>query len=301
MTIARLEITDPMDTTVKWWSEAHGLKSVTRIDFRQGLNVLFAPNGYGKSTILEVIADLTHCKQGGIPAFTDDSLRLFSVLFADTQVGRGAKLVSDGGLCFYADPSKKPGLIGGPFYMDGVLSALAHMSSGEWCTWAINRIVGLSRDVKGFEDRTTSRLGLEGLKALPRYATWLSTQEIVDLGPKQRTILLDEFDRSLDIPMAAQTWALLAKFAAKQVQLIVAAHSPIVLKLADQGLCNLIDLCPGYVGACRKSLRYFEDDIEAASIPPAFQWKPPLDLKPPQPKSKPQANHRGRKPLADRE
>lgn len=275
MTLQRLEILDPTDTTVDWWSSSLGLKSVSAVNFVPGLNVLFAPNGYGKSTVLHTIANLTHSFQGGPPVFTTTSLRPW---FGGR--GKGARLVRDKGPCFYADPANRPGLVGGmagfddDFMTDGIIAARANISSGEWCTYTINRIVGLVHTVTDYEDRTN--MGMERLRKDPRFLAWQATQEVVT-GNNQPTVLLDEFDRSLDIAAAAHMWSVLARVVAKKVQIVVAGHSPFVLQLAAAGLCNLIDLCPGYAKSCGDSLELFSATLRAPHLPihpMPFEWKP---------------------------
>ncbi len=275
MTLLSLDILDPTDAVLDWWSEVPALKTLKRVDFKPGLNVLFAPNGYGKSTVLKAIAAVMHCLQGGPPVFTGTSIEPWA-----RGRGRGVRLTHDGGLCFYADPAERPGLIGGmagfdsDFFADGVLAATARASSGEWCTRTINRIIGLASTTKEWGSRL--HCGRDKLPQEAWHKGWSSTQ-VVQPGEGKPTVLLDEFDRSLDLPMVQHTWALFAVHAPKRQQLIIAGHHPIVLKLADRGLCHLIDLCPGYVKACREAEthleRYLDNPSDLTTMPRPFVWR----------------------------
>lgn len=280
MTIHRLEIVDADKVPVPHWTSVTTLRGLRHLDFVPGLNVLFAPNGYGKSTILSLLATLTHSRQAGLPAFTHTSLEPFA-----RGQGVGARLTRDSAPAFYADPAERPGLSHGvafdyDFLEDGVLSAMTKASSGEWCSRALHRIIAAANAVTTTENRT--RLG-DAFAEHESYKTWLTTQiqarTTTRVGARS-TILLDEFDRSFDIPMAAHTWSVLSRFAVLKQQFIVAGHSPMVLALADAGLCNLIDLCPGYVDACRDAMRLFAAGTAAPAgpaIPMPFEWRPKLE------------------------
>lgn len=288
MTIVRLDILDPTDTTIEWWSSTYGLKGVSHVDFTPGLNVLFAPNGYGKSTILKGLANLTHCRQAGVPSLTHESLAPWA-----HGKGKGVRLHSDGELCFYVDPSERPGLIGGlagfdyDFLADGLISAMARVSAGEWCIMALNRMIASVFETKEMDSRGLG--GMARVREMAAHKAWLETQVKVK-GPGRRTLLLDEFDRSLDIPQAAHLWALLSRRIVSLHQVIVAGHSPVILQLADRKLCNLIELCPGYADACRVALAEFAagvTDPSRATYPCPFKWKPPIALPKPAARKQP--------------
>ena len=280
MTIHCLEIVEPAAVPIEHWTKVASLRELKRLDFVSGLNVLFAPNGYGKSTILNLLAVLSHCRQAGLPAFTHTSLEPFA-----RGQGTGAKLTRDVAPVLYADPSERPGLSYGvafdyDFLEDGVLSAMTKASSGEWCNRALSRVIASANTVTATENRT--RLG-DQFAAHEPYKTWLTTQVTIPVKARlslRNTILLDEFDRSFDIPMAAHAWAVLSRFAVRKQQFIVAGHSPMVIALADAGLCNLVDLCPGYVAACREALRLFGVGTAAPAgpdVPMPFEWRTKLE------------------------
>lgn len=277
--ITKFEILDNKNLPVDWWGKVEGLRDLRELSFEPGLNVLFAPNGWGKSTILTLLARLMHCKQGGVPTFTDESLTLFW-----RGKGQGVRVHSDGVTALYVDPSDTPGLMGGgsafdyDFMMEGIARTMNPASSGELSMHAINRII-LAAQKTFTPDLKMKYVSADKLPEHEPYKGWLTTQVLSDPKDPARlrnTILLDEFDRSLDIPMAAHIWSLLSRRAAMRHQLITAGHSPMLLKLADAGLCNLIDLCPGYVEACRKAGENFAagcEDPAGKIFPMPFEWR----------------------------
>ena len=70
------------------------------------------------------------------------------------------------------------------------------------------------------------------------------------LPPGPLTVLLDEPDLHLDIPSQANLWKQLVDLA-KREQVIVTSHS--VFAVAVPGAAY-IDLVPGYLAECRKSV-----------------------------------------------
>ena len=68
------------------------------------------------------------------------------------------------------------------------------------------------------------------------------------------TLLLDEPDRSLSIPWAANMWLNIAERhgASKEVQIIAATHCPFALDLPN---VNYIETEPGYLDQCRRVMQ----------------------------------------------
>ncbi|MHC4406953.1 MAG: AAA family ATPase, partial [Planctomycetota bacterium] len=130
--IKTLHITDPNNTPVKWWADVEGLQGIDRFDFTPGINILWGPNGIGKSTIILALARLTHCEQGGRSVVTSTSIRQLERGWGAREDFRKKELTSgmhidfDGQPVVYRNPHNNVGLIGGmagfddDFYNEGL-------------------------------------------------------------------------------------------------------------------------------------------------------------------------------------
>ncbi len=294
MTIHALRVQNPaaLPRDFQHWKDVDVLRDLRELEFRGGLNVLFGPNGSGKSTILKLLATLTHCRQGGLPMFTSSSL--YWDLAPDRDApkidGPAAIVRLDSVPTYYADPSEDPGLykLGGfdpDFHTDGITAVMSKVSSGEKCLQAVGRILKAAevRQPRIFKIQDGAHVtSEEHVKQSAAYKAWLQTQEIVpDDKFAVPTMLLDEFDRSLDIPAAHRLWSMMALLWQQKCQIITAGHSPMVIQLADAGLANVIELVPGYMDACRTSMSQFGSCIDMSmenerfgTLPDFYQWRP---------------------------
>lgn len=294
MTIHALRVQNPssLPRDFQHWSKVDVLRDLRDLEFGTGLNVLFGPNGCGKSTILKLMATLTHCRQGGLPVFTSSSL--YWDLSPDRDAPKSdepaAVITVDSVPAYYADPSEDPGLykFGGfdpDFHSEGVSAVMSKVSSGEKCLFAVGRILKaaearLPRTFKIHDGphATNEAQAKEGAA----YKAWERTQNVVPDGKfAVPTMLLDEFDRSLDIPGAHRLWAMMALLWQQKCQIITAGHSPMVIELADSGLANVIELVPGYMDACRASMKQFSASIDLGAenadfgkLPDFYSWRP---------------------------
>lgn len=66
--ISALRIVDPDTACVAHWGKVEALKGLEAIEFKPGLNILWGPNGCGKTTVLTAIARMLHCEQVGAPS-----------------------------------------------------------------------------------------------------------------------------------------------------------------------------------------------------------------------------------------
>jgi energy-coupling factor transporter ATP-binding protein EcfA2 len=237
--IASLCISNSSRTPCVWWPQVDAFKTANRFDFAEGLTILWGPNGCGKSTLLRVLARLTHCEQGGIPKVTHDSL-------LDMKDADGVDISTDGKPVHFYDPSARPGLIGGmagfdyDFLDESMYSMkLDKVSSGQGSTAGFNRIIRAAAESKTVQSmvKDADSILVRGLQPTP------------GLTPGRPTLLLDEPDRSLSIPRAAELWHVLAS--QKRFQVIVATHSVSALGLA----AKYIDVVPGYLAECSDEVR----------------------------------------------
>lgn len=244
--IAALHIDDPTRTIIPWWSKVTALQGVTTWHFTPGLNILWGPNGSGKTSIVLALAKLTHCAQGGTPAITRSSVEPF---LDPERTPDGVWLEQDGQPVVHVDPGRMAGIVGGGFDDDffdaGLKNILAKGSAGQLSTFRWNEIMRAGPPAEVVDSLGTCVNDL-WLEAKARAVQSLAAT--IPKGP--RTILMDEPDRSIDLPAQATFWKSLTH--PKVPQVIVATHSPFAVDILG---ANYIELEPGYLEKCRAVLR----------------------------------------------
>lgn len=263
--ITELKITHPELATPHWWDRVEALKGRESIKFAPGLNVLVGENGSGKSTVLKSIAQMLHCEQGGTQKVTFSSVSELRINFEDS-FRIGAKPIHDGKPVMYCSPDKAVGLIGGTFDWDfgmtGIQNALFKGSSGQTTVQRLGPSLGVilgreevpsvewTHEAERFKGRSTLKRIMDGKKPAK--------------GKHSRsTLLLDEPDRSLDMNHQIGFWVRTAIAAKKRLQVIAAAHSPLVFFLPD---VNFIELTEGYVEALQGSIKRFLDTEKLSDL-----------------------------------
>lgn len=250
---------DPSRSCVSWWKSVKPLRRKSWA-FEPGLNILWGPNGSGKSTMLLVLSRMFHCWQGGVPVVTQTSMGdLFDFFIkrgshnGDDSMKDGVRPEHDGSPCVYVDPSKGAGAFGsGAFDDDFMREQICELttkgSSGEMTNL---RLAKVSELLAGHvEVRWTMDRGSANDVWRPRLDAVAAFLE--GDGKKERpTVLLDEPDRSLDIPTQVRLWQVLPGVAT-QVQVIVATHSPLAVDIAG---ANYVELVRGYRNLCKKALK----------------------------------------------
>lgn len=298
--IRKLNITDPLRACVPWWHKVKRFEGMSDLEFKPGLNILWGPNGSGKSTVIKAIATSTHCIQGGVQTVTQHSAReMFGGGTYAMKNGVRFEGYSDGVLpdhdgspLAYFDPSNAVGLIGGQFdddfFMQGVQNTMFNGSAGQTTMMRSDHVLGPILQgtavpepqwkVRGGEPGPdapdpSDRWGLEQWeKSRLIQATLNGTGEPVGTP----TILLDEPDRSLDIPLQHRFWTLMAMAGLRgHVQIIAASHSVFALDLPG---AHYIEFEDGYLDKSLRSTKLFasqwsEELVELAATAKATAKK----------------------------
>lgn len=257
--IKHLEIRDPETTPVPHWNSVKALKGVDGLDFKPGLNILFAPNGVGKSTVIGGLARLLHCFRTNWPVVTRDSVFEFNKRY----MCNGLFLHHDGAPARYMGleeidfaPDKKIKKVNIDLQDDKTLRvrSLGQQSSGQAQLTRLTRFLGAQPEVVrasitrasiGKDFHELYDIATESLKKVPKGGKSVK---------KQQVILLDEVDKSLDFSRQSKVWLEIDRLIATgEYQIIVASHSPFAAKYSEDE-CNYIELVPGYLDASRKAL-----------------------------------------------
>jgi len=242
--ITKLQVTGPKHTPVEWWDKVFPKKKTWT--FKEGVNILWGPNGSGKTTILKLLARMMHCDQGGISTVTHTSVGVLAGKhkWSDAKPKLGVKVEHDGKPVVFYDPHAQVGLdCGGSafdwdFGMEGIQNAMMKGSSGELAMARFNSVmqrIGEEIEVKvptkNPDDWTKLALG--------------ALQPAIEEG--QRTILMDEPDANLDWRIKLMMWdwisGLRRKEGAAPVQFIIATHSPMALRVKN---AHYIEMKKGY-------------------------------------------------------
>ncbi len=245
-------------------------KNRRQLKFKPGLNILFGPNGCGKSTVLNILAHTMAAAQGGVSKVTQDHISSTVDMFASLRKRDGSKgdkvdkvgleVRHDGQPVVYSDPRKAVGLIGGSFDDD-------FMEKG------ISEAMGASRRSHGqlSLSRTDGALAvLLGKRPFPCSVEfsmkkshvndqWVQAIELVEkrlqacIEPGQPTVILDEPEANFSLLWQSRLWALLGNPAvADKFQVIVASHSPFALGHAH---AHYIEFEEGYTQSVEAALR----------------------------------------------
>lgn len=219
------------------------------IEFKPGLNIIFAPNGSGKSTILSMIAKATASEQGGVSTITDTWLDSLMSYGSKKSLG-DIQVLHDGQPTMYATSRNGVGLVAGgaafdhDFTSEGIIEIRLHESSGYTTMHRLKKVLnvlsGATEIPAKYGDKTNGRKN--------EYAKNLIQPTI---APGQKTILLDEPESGLAIHVQANIWRLIDEGAKKQnIQVIAATHSPFCLISS----ANFIELSEGYMDIAKKEI-----------------------------------------------
>jgi len=224
--------------------------------FTPNINVLFGPNGCGKSTILKTIAAYCAITDTGWSSFTDplqypsDKREFFPINYSihapgncTAEVGwdgspslfNAGEIAADDGWFFKNVGKNKDNVFS---ENEQMMAMINKPSSGEYRAFQINKILNMI--AKNAPLQLMGEPACEGevqyINSLPRNG--------------KRTILFDEPERSLSLPKQLALFGALDNFE-KDYQLIISTHSPLILFKSN---INLIDVEPGYAAECMKIL-----------------------------------------------
>jgi hypothetical protein len=238
-------------------------------EFTPGINVLFGPNGCGKSTIIKTLKSYCGIIKGGWTSVSDPLIigtyyvgkmyeakdfphayRTYSPAKCMANVGW------DGVPTFFNDGDIK---VSDTFFFqnvgqsdDGItteaeqLDALAlKPSSGQYRIQRINKIVNMLQNPPTFESVQELPFRCQYPDVAQREVNYWKA-----LGRRSNkyTILLDEPERSLSLPKQQKLLNELIPDEMKNYQVVLATHS--IFALTIKG-ANIIDMQPGYVEECR--------------------------------------------------
>jgi len=256
--IYTVHIENPKTTPSVHWESVKWLKTVEKLEFKPGLNILFGSNGTGKSTVISAIAMAFHCYQTNWPVVTKQSVNAF--LKSSGLVANGLTIDHDGAPAKYLGLGDMDSIPENAVRVDLSLSAHGahagrpgHLVSAGQKT--VSRLIHFLRN-----DPKSVSYKLKSSQVTPEFKpVWTAAVEALKNGvarkgvAKQQVILLDEVDLNLDFAHQAAVWAQLRELANEgNHQIIVASHSVFAVNVPG---AHYIETSPGYLKDSRQALK----------------------------------------------
>lgn len=226
-------------------------KAHKKVEFKPGLNVLFGPNGCGKSTILRMAAMTLAAEQGGVSTITTTWLSDIFDFGGECKLD-GIKVSHDGQPLMYGNPRNAVGLFGGgaafddDFFSEGLANIQSKASTGLTTMNRLNRMLAVALGKAPFPAKFDERV-----KGSSRHkAAMALLKASIPVG--QQTLIFDEPESGLGLPVQGNLFSILHEAAKKNnFQLIIATHSAFALGLPS---CNFIEMSPDYLHNSRVAL-----------------------------------------------
>jgi predicted ATPase len=241
--------------------------------FKPGLNILFGPNGCGKSTVLRMLARTMCATQGGLSVVTEqavsDNVDMLGALSRGRKGGRSAmkhqvnlQVDHDGQPVVFCDPRASIGLTGGgaafdsDFFGEGVRESLSasRRSTGQSALSRMSVALAVMSGDALFPTEVVAQVHRKHVNA-----TWGEALDVLEAAmvgtiPKgQGTLLLDEPEANFSLAWQARLWELIAKpEVAARYQVIVASHSAFALGIEH---AHYIDFQDGMRESAEAALR----------------------------------------------
>lgn len=239
--IEKIEFEDiSKSTAYRYAQKLDFFKQNKSIEFKPGLNIIFAPNGTGKSTILEMLAKVSACEQGGVSTLTQSWM--YDIKNNGENIFNGINIFHDGQPAVYNNPRKAVGLFGGmaafddDFFSEGIMEVQMRESTGYTTIIRLKKILDILTGKEEMPKNFDSKV-----KKLPEEYKKI-TEGNIPVG--QQTMLLDEPESGLAIHVQSNIFKMIQKKALEnKLQIIIATHSPFALTCD----ANFIELEPGYI------------------------------------------------------
>lgn len=252
--IEKITITNPDDIIIEWWKDVKTLKNKKIFTFKPGINIIVGKNASGKSTLLKLIARHFHCEQGGISYLTNQSMyELFG--FNEEKTYKGYKIIHDGQPVGYYSPDKTIGLHGSAFDDDFIHEGIESLFTSN-ASQGQKTIKNISNITKKLSSTNEIKCSLSKNSVNDVWVKKIDkSYELLNQGktlkPSQKTILLDEPERSLDLENELAFFSILEKIKDKY-QIIIATHSPYAFFLSD---AHYIEITRGYRNLIKKQIK----------------------------------------------
>jgi predicted ATPase len=234
-------------------------KTHKKVEFKPGLNILFGPNGCGKSTILRMVAMTLAAEQGGVSTITSTWLNDIFDFGGECKL-EGIKVSHDGQPLMYGNPRNAVGLFGGgaafddDFFSEGLANIQSKASTGLTTMNRLNRMLAVALGKAPFPAKFDERV-----KGSTRHKNALALlKATIPVG--QQTLIFDEPESGLGLPVQGNLFSILHEAAKKNnFQLIVATHSAFALGLPN---CNFIEMSPDYLANSLAAIKVLQMRIE---------------------------------------
>jgi predicted ATPase len=245
-------------------------KTHKKVEFKPGLNILFGPNGCGKSTILRMAAMTLAAEQGGVSTITSTWLNDIFDFGGECKL-EGIKVSHDGQPLMYGNPRNAVGLFGGgaafddDFFSEGLANIQSKASTGLTTMNRLNRMLAVALGKAPFPAKFDERV-----KGSTRHKNALALlKATIPVG--QQTLIFDEPESGLGIPVQGNLFGILHEAAKKNnFQLIVATHSAFALGLPR---CNFIEMSPDYLANSQAAIEVLHLRMELRAQVAAIEAK----------------------------